>query len=97
MKNSKLKTRESNFELLRLVAMFCIVFYHLLLHYVVPAQGDGSVFYALWLPLHIGVPLFVFISGYFGIRPSLAGGGKTAAYDGGVFPAFADVPRHQYR
>ncbi len=74
--SSKTTTRDSNFELLRLVAMFCIVFYHLLLFYVVPVQGEESIFYALQLPLHIGVLLFVFISGYFGIKPSLAGGGK---------------------
>lgn len=70
----KSKSRESNFELLRIVAMFCIVFYHLLLHYVIPAEGEESIFYALQLPLHIGVPLFVFISGYFGIKPSVSGG-----------------------
>ncbi len=74
--SSKTTTRDSNFELLRLVAMFCIVFYHLLLFYVVPVQGEESIFYALQLPLHIGVLLFVFISGYFGIKPSLVGGGK---------------------
>ena len=70
------KNRESNFELLRLVAMFCIVYYHLLVHFVVPVKGDGSFYSALELPLHIGVPLFIFISGYFGIKPTVFGGVK---------------------
>ena len=80
----RVRSRESGFELLRLVAMFCIVIYHLLLHYVIPMKGEDSVFFALQMPLHIGVPLFVFISGHFGIKPSIRGGGKlllmTAVY-----------------
>lgn len=82
--SNQVKVRESNFELLRLVAMFCIVLYHLLLYFVIPTKGEGSIFYALQLPLHIGVLLFVFISGYFGIKPNIRSLGKlllmTAIY-----------------
>lgn len=64
--------RESSFELLRILAQFFIVFYHLLLNVVFPDTGD-PLYRALWLPLHIGVVLFVLISGYFGIRPGVKG------------------------
>lgn len=70
-----MKERDSNFELLRILGMFSIVFYHLLLHFVVPIKGENSIFGALEIPLHIGVPLFIYISGYFGIKPSVSGGG----------------------
>lgn len=65
-------TRQSNFELLRLLSMFFIVFYHLLLrfHHVNDSFGWMQ---ALWLPLHVGVVCFVLISGYFGIRTSSRG------------------------
>lgn len=65
------KSRESNFELLRIVAMFMIVLYHLLMRY---SYTDGHLIYrVLQFPLHIGVILFVLISGYYGIRPSIRG------------------------
>lgn len=64
--------RLSNFELLRLLSMFLIVFYHLLLWFVQDNPGHEWV-RALWIPLHVGVVCFVLISGYFRIRPSLRG------------------------
>lgn len=72
---SKAIARDSSFELLRLLAQFFIVFYHMLM---ITAQsfylGNGvSVSKALWIPLHIGVPIFVMISGYFGIRATIKG------------------------
>ena len=68
-----MKERQSNIELLRCFAMLCIIVYHLLIFVVSPLH-HGELFYqALQLPLHIGVPLFVMISGYFGIRFSLRG------------------------
>lgn len=71
------KERESSFELLRIIAQFMIIFYHILYFAVYPASG--MPFYkAIWFPLHIGVPLFVFISGYFGIRPTVKGFIKLA-------------------
>ena len=61
------KERDSNFELCRLVCMLYIVIYHLIIH--VPAVYENI---SWGLPLrnicHIGVVVFVMISGYFGIR-----------------------------
>lgn len=67
--------RKSTFELLRLVAIFLIIFGHCLLRtgnagvyepYVQNANSViGSFLYALCV---IGVNLFILISGYFGIR-----------------------------
>ena len=66
------KQRESSFELMRLVSMFLIVFYHFFLFFLYPLYGD--VFYkAIQMPLHIGVLLFVLISGYFGIKATPKG------------------------
>lgn len=64
--------RKSNFELLRIVAMFLIVLYHLISYFIVPID-DTPIYKAIQIPLHIGVILFVLISGYFKIRPSLKG------------------------
>ena len=64
--------RQSNFELLRLLSMFFIVFYHLLLR--VGFDNPSYEWYqALWMPLHVGVVCFVLISGYFGIKTSFRG------------------------
>ena len=49
-----------------------IVYYHLLMICVVPFN-DNPIFKALELPGHIGVVLFVLISGYFGIHPTSKG------------------------
>lgn len=71
-KESLIKIRESNFELLRIVSMFFIVLYHLLLYFVV--EEDGNILYkAIYLPLHVAVICFVLISGFFHIKPSLKG------------------------
>ena len=66
------KERETNMELLRIVAMSCIVLYHLLGHVVIP-HTTLPIYSALQIPFHIGVPLFVLISGYFGIKVSFSG------------------------
>ena len=64
--------RQSNFELLRLLSMFFIVFYHLLLR--VGFDNPSYEWYqALWMPLHVGGVCFVLISGYFGIKTSFRG------------------------
>ena len=68
-----MKERQSNIELLRCFAMLCIIVYHLLIFVVSPLHYGESLYQALQIPLHIGVPLFVLISGYFGIRFSLRG------------------------
>ena len=64
--------RQSNFELLRLLSMFFIVFYHMLLR----AGFDNPTYdwyQAIWMPLHVGVVCFVLISGYFEIKTSSRG------------------------
>ncbi len=67
MEIAKVQNRESSFELIRVLAQYFIVLYHILL--VIVYENTGISFYkAIWLPLHIGVPLFVMISGYFGIK-----------------------------
>lgn len=66
------ENRQSCFELLRLIAMFFIVLYHLLLWFVQDNPSHDGL-KALWLPLHVGVICFVLISGYFRIKPSSKG------------------------
>ena len=67
------KIRESNFELLRIFAMFCIVLYHLMLESSNAFGYTDLALRPLWMPLHMGVPLFILISGYFHIKPSFKG------------------------
>lgn len=64
--------RQSCFELLRLLSMFCIVLYHFL-RWFVQDNPSHSELKTLWLPLHVGVICFVLISGYFRIKPSSRG------------------------
>ena len=68
-------TRNSSFELLRLVAMCFIVFYHLVSYnlYLLPKPQYEEFFTALLPTLHVGVILFVLISGYFGIKSTWQG------------------------
>lgn len=70
--------RQSNYELLRLIAMFFIVFYHLLRFFVVK-MDDAVIYKAMYLPLHVAVICFVLISGYFHIKPSFRGAVKLFA------------------
>ena len=72
MKTSTTIERNSNMELLRIVAMFSIILYHLLTFFVYP-ETEMPIYRALQIPFHIGVILFVLISGYYGIRTSLRG------------------------
>ena len=74
--------RNSAHELLRLVAMFLIVWYHLISYYLylIPHSAKYDSFLEASLPsLHIGVILFVLISGYWGIKPSIKGFSKLLA------------------
>lgn len=66
-----MKTRNSSFELLRLIAMFSIVIYH---HFLfLKALGhEESWILGGYTILHFGVPLFLLISGYFGIKLKLS-------------------------
>lgn len=68
------QNRDSGFELLRIVAVFMIIAYHLLLHGVVPDVLQANfLMKSLLSTLHIGAVCFVLISGYWGIRFSLRG------------------------
>jgi len=65
--------RDSNFELLRIVAMFFIVFYHIIHFFIVPYHPEVPFYHAIEPSFHVGVILFVLISGYFQIRPTVKG------------------------
>lgn len=68
----KVVQRDSNIELCRLVCMFYIVVFHLFIH---NKDVTGGLYYtrALTTIFSIGVPVFVLISGYFGIKRSARG------------------------
>ncbi len=72
MLNNNKRVRESSFELLRLISMWMIVFYHFHTH-VLDNVEDNTLFAAIQIPFHIGVPLFILLSGYFNIRFSIKG------------------------
>lgn len=67
--------RNTTFELLRIVAMFMIVFYHVVSYYLyLLPNPENQEFYTALLPtMHVGVILFVLISGYFGIKSTWRG------------------------
>lgn len=65
---TNIKIRQSNYELLRVFSMFLIVLYHLTIFVFAPNHPDELIYKAIQMPLHMGVPLFVLISGYFGIK-----------------------------
>ena len=65
--------RESQFELLRIIAQWMIVVFHLLLMFTKSYQVNHPIYQGIQIPLHIGVILFVLISGYFGIKRSFIG------------------------
>ena len=67
--------RNSSIELLRIIAMWVIVFYHFHVH-VLSVESDTPFFKAIQIPFHISVPIFVLISGYFGIHFSVKGFSK---------------------
>lgn len=52
--------------------MLFIVYYHLL-RWLVLDNPDCYIIRAFWIPLHVGVVVFILISGYFQIRPSSRG------------------------
>lgn len=65
-----IKVRDSQFELLRIVAQWLIVFYHLFYYCTVDLQNEHAIYAGIQIPIHIGVVLFVMISGFYGIKPS---------------------------
>ena len=71
MQTKKIK-RDSNFELLRLLAMWFILMYHFISFFIVKLD-DNPIYKAIQLPLHVAVICFVLISGYFHIKTTLRG------------------------
>lgn len=68
--------RNSAHELLRIFAMFMIVWYHLIsyyLYFIPHADLFDNLCEAMLPTLHVGVILFVLISGYYGIKASVSG------------------------
>ena len=72
IKKGNIKVRNSAIELVRILAMFMIVYYHFILFFIEPIDTN-PIYKAIQIPLHIGVILFVLISGYFGIKPTFRG------------------------
>ena len=68
--------RESQFELVRIVSMISIVYYHLFSEMTNHLYADYPIYLGVQIPMHLGVLLFVIISGYFGITPSVRGMGR---------------------
>lgn len=66
------KTRESSYELLRLISQYMIVVGHIL-QVVVTPTSDEPFYRAIMFPLHVAVPFYVMISGYWGIKASIKG------------------------
>ena len=64
--------RDSRIEAFRIVLMWGIVSYHLLIHGLPGTRGIPACSATLNL-LHVAVPCFVLLSGWFGIRPSIRG------------------------
>ncbi len=66
------KKRISSFELLRILSQFFIVLYHICYIWQGPIS-QRPFFLAVSIPLHIGVIIFVLLSGYFTIKASSRG------------------------
>lgn len=62
--------RSSNFELLRILAMFMIVLYHCLTECMMADPSNRWVLSMYYLS-HWGVPVFILLSGYFTIKLSV--------------------------
>lgn len=70
--------RNSSIELLRIISMWMIVFYHFHTH-VLQAGSEAVVFRAVQIPIHIAVLCYILTSGYFGIHASIKGFSKLLA------------------
>lgn len=76
-----MKERTSNIELLRIIALWMIVAYHIFAFCIYQYFPDANTVYkAIWLPLHVGVVVFILISGYFRIKPSVKGVVRLLSY-----------------
>ncbi len=65
--------RNSNFELLRILAMFMIVFIHANMYLFQFVNGRSAIFYNGMVNgiCNIGVTCFMLISGYYGMKPDI--------------------------
>ena len=72
MSDSRIQ-RDSTFELLRIIAQVVIIFYHLVWAFTESVQGYYPIYKGIQMPIHVGVLLFVLLSGYFCIRPKIIG------------------------
>lgn len=71
---SSYSQRESSFELMRIVAQYMIIVYHILMVWWFHMTSNPDIVYqVMWIPLHVAVPCYVLVSGYFGIKFSLRG------------------------
>ena len=64
-----IKVRSSNFELLRILAMFMVVLYPCLTEFMLANPNNRGLLSAYYLS-HWSVPVFILISGYFSIKLS---------------------------
>lgn len=69
---NKVKERDSNFELCRLLCMLYIVMGHLLANTTL-ISCDDALSKGLRSIFHVGVPVFIMISGYYGINRKTKG------------------------
>lgn len=72
--NSKVKMRNSNFELMRIVSMFFIVIYHIIIHGKLLENSHGTTHFVLYIILAIcivHVNSFILVTGYFQCKSKL--------------------------
>lgn len=72
--------RNSSFELLRILSQVFIVLYHICYIWQGKEYSSQPFFQAVSIPLHIGVVVFVLLSGYFTIKLKVMGGGETIGH-----------------
>ena len=65
--------RNSSFELLRILSQVFIVLYHICYIWQGKEYSSQAFFQAVSIPLHIGVVVFVLLSGYFTIKLRVSG------------------------
>ena len=65
--------RNSSFELLRILSQVFIVLYHICYIWQGKTYSSQAFFQAVSIPLHIGVVVFVLLSGYFTIKLKASG------------------------
>lgn len=73
IKPNTIKMRNSSFELLRILSQVFIVLYHICYIWQGKAYSSQAFFQAVSIPLHIGVVVFVLLSGYFTIKLRVSG------------------------